>query len=293
MKLLADTAGERFDQAIARTFQASGESVSVREIRKALKSGSILVNDRPCKPGHRAQGDETLQLLQFTPRTRQEIQPAPDLLARLTILHEDESLLALDKPSGIHTLPQTHLEANTLLGAAVAHAPEIAGFGPPLEGGALHRLDRGTSGVVLFAKNENVRHKLRTSFQIHALEKEYFAIVHDPEETWEAPREITVSLNSSAPLVRADEEGLSARTVVESVRRSAGGFCQLRAVTSTGRRHQIRVHLAYAGTPILGDDIYGRADSATRLSLHASHLKLPNGLTIRSALPADLERLLR
>jgi len=293
VKLLLDSAGARFDQAIARTFQASGESVSVREIRNALKSGQILVNERRVKPGSRAKGDETLQFVHFTPRNKQKIQPAPDLLAQLNVLYEDQRLLALDKPSGVHTLPQEHLESNTLLGAAVAHAPEIASFGPPLEGGALHRLDRGTSGVVLFAKDETVRDDLRVAFQTHAIEKEYFAIVFDPDETWSSSRTLTESLNPSTPVVRIDPEGLSAKTTVELVRRNEQAHCQLRAVTSTGRRHQIRLHLSHAGTPILGDDIYGDAESADRLALHASVLSLPSGLLIESPLPSALQSLLQ
>jgi len=292
VKILSDTAGQRLDQALARTLQDSGENVSVREVRRALKHGDILIDDRRRAPGDRARGSEVVTLVRFIARSKRKIRDEPELLKSITILYEDQHLLALDKPSGIHTLPQTHLEANTLLGAAVAHAPEIQSCGPPLEGGSLHRLDHGTSGVVLFAKNAAERDRLRASFRQHEVQKEYRAIVYDPEHIWGLPQVISDPIDSSAPTVRVRDSGLSARTDVEQVLRTSTQHSLLRAVTNTGRRHQIRVHLAHAGTPILGDPLYGVSDNELRLALHASALKLPSGLVIESELPAALERLL-
>jgi 23S rRNA pseudouridine1911/1915/1917 synthase len=292
VKILSDTAGQRLDQAIARTLQDSGEEVSVREVRRALKQGDILIDNRRRAPGDRARGSEVVTLVHFIAQSKREIRAEPGLLKGITVLYEDECLLALDKPSGIHTLPQTHLEANTLLGAAVAHAPEIQTCGPPLEGGALHRLDHGTSGVVLFAKNAADRERLRASFRIHEVQKEYRAIVHDPNQIWDSARAISDPIDSSTPKVRVRDSGLSARTEVEQILRTSTQHSLLRAVTKTGRRHQIRVHLAHAGTPILGDPIYGAQDKGLRLALHANALKLPSGLLIESELPAQLECLL-
>ena len=282
----------RLDQAIARTLSASGEPVSTREIRQALKNRKILVDQSVAKPGDRAQGKEQLDLTAFTSRNQMQVLPAPELLRHVTILYEDERILVLDKPSGHHCLPHEHLEASTLLGAAIAHAPEIAKAGPPLEGGAVHRLDHGTSGVLMFAKDEATRNEFRTAFRTHQIEKEYLLVVSDPDDLWAQPRTLEVPLDTTSAVVRTTNEGLSASTHVMRVKKSSGPNCLLQATTQTGRRHQVRVHLAHVGTPILGDSVYGQASTAPRLALHASRLKLPNGRVICASLPEALEGML-
>ncbi len=201
------------------------------------------------------------------------------------MLFEDEHLLALDKPSGIHTAPVRPHDVDTLLAAAIAHDPRIAAAGPPLEGGLVHRLDRGTSGVVLFAKDAMTRARLREAFSAHSIEKRYQALVLDVSGL-PAGLVIDAPLSSSGPRVRFDPTGLSAVTIVRSIEPFSMDRFRVEVSATTGRRHQIRVHLALRGAPILGDELYGLGPG--RLALHACWIQVPRWPAIASPWPSDL-----
>lgn len=290
LRLPATAKGERFDQAIA----AALEGASVREVRRAVKEGLITINGKKRAPGDRSKGEEDVDLSRFTARAGAELEPAPDLLAKVAVLFESKTLLALDKPSGMQTAPLRPFERDTLLSAAVARAPSIAEAGPPLEGGLLHRLDRDTSGVVLFAKTAAVREALRRAFQVHRVEKKYLAVVSDPGlkdrlsvESWlqQAGERVKIA----AP--HADG-ALHAATELRVLKRGRK-LALIEATTFTGRRHQIRVHLANEGAPIAGDALYGDAELAPRLALHAASIQVPEQKVIESPFPAELEGLLK
>src|SRR5262245_6748734 len=138
----------------------------------------MKVDGKKRAAGDRAGGGEEIALGAFVVRAAASVAAADD--PRAAVLYEDDALLALSKPSGMPCAPLRHGEPGTLLGAAIARAPAIEKAGPPLEGGLLHRLDRDTSGVVLFAKNEATREVMRQAFADHAIEKRYFALVLDP-----------------------------------------------------------------------------------------------------------------
>lgn len=294
MKLPAGAAGQRLDRAIAALLNSQGHSVSLSEIRAALKNGEILVEDRRRPPGKSASGHEEISLAGFRAKQNREIAPAPELLAKIELLYEDDEVLALNKPSGVHCLPQAHLEQNTMLGAAIVQAPSIEKSGPVLEGGAVHRLDQGTSGVLIFAKSEEVRNQLRLAFKKHEIQKTYFAIVADPEQAWLSEKRIDFSLNTAQTKVKISDDGIPAETLISPQQRSAQNRVLLRAETKFGRRHQIRVHLAACGTPILGDELYGaRPGDCPRLALHAAELRLPSGQLICAPLAEALKALMK
>jgi 23S rRNA pseudouridine1911/1915/1917 synthase len=282
--------GERFDRAIRAALGEQGREVSVREVRRALDEGLIRIGGRKIAPGARAAGGESIELDRFVGRSEASVAPEPELLDRIRIIHHDERLLVLDKPSGMPTQPLSHGERGTLLAAALAIAPSIAEAGPPLEGGLLHRLDVETSGLVMFALQGDLRLELRRAFSEHHITKRYLALVRG------AIAEPCVVEGAIAPgptsdRVRvvdpADPKGQPARTEVEPIRWN-GDRMLVRATTQYGRRHQVRAHLASIGLPILGDRIYG--DPAfPRLALHASEILLPGGETFVSTLPAELE----
>ena len=293
MKLRPEHTGLRMDRAIAECLSELGQNVSVSEIKKALKDGRIKVNGRLCAPGARVQVDDAFHLDDFVPKNEWVIKPAPQLLSRTSILYEDDEWLALDKPSGVHTVPLKNLEEDTLLGAAIAQDIRIANSGPGLEGGALHRLDFGTSGVVLFAKDPAGRARVRKAFEKHEIIKTYLAVVCDDFSVWNDERTVDLALNTSKKRVRTDAEGLVSITHFSPLERHESGRTLVKATTNYGRRHQVRVHLASSGTPILGDEVYGQAHSAGRLALHASSLTLPFGLNIRAPMPQDFKGYLK
>jgi 23S rRNA pseudouridine1911/1915/1917 synthase len=294
VKIPAALEGERLDRALQRLLTAQGAEVSVRELRRALRLGTVRVDGRAVAPGARARAEQEVDLGPLVPRASARIGPDAEVLARCRILHEDARLLALDKPSGVPTVPLAHEEPGTLVGAAVAHCPAIAEAGPPLEGGVLHRLDTATSGVVLFAKTVDDRARWRADFFAGRVVKRYLALVRDPGGRLDREQEIEMPLRGAGPRVRTtspdDPEGQPARTAVRPRRRYADDVLLVEVHARTGRRHQVRVHLASVELPILGDPLYGPPDAAGpgRLALHAASVLLPGQPAIEAPLAADL-----
>lgn len=310
---------DRWDRAIRRALTAIGHEASVREIRAGMKSGAITVEGRRRAPGERAEAGAAIRVA-MTLRADATLTGDDALAARIERIYEDDELLVLAKPSGVPTTPiRADETSGTLLHAAIAIAPAIAEAGPVLEGGAVHRLDTATSGVVLFAKSRATRATLRQLFREHRVEKQYEAIVEGdldgvfadgpvtvdapianagdhvrvrvpagdevPSDALEAstPETATDSSRGTNPTARSD--ALEAVSIVTRT-----GPRRVRVTTRFGRRHQVRVHLAHLGLPILGDTMYGGAD-APRLALHARALVLPDGTAFEAPPPPDFEGL--
>ncbi len=298
--LAPELKGERLDRAVQSALRSAGHEVSVREVRRALEEQQIRVDGRPRAPGERARGGEAVQLGAFVPRLEAVLLPEPALLARAPVLAEDARRLVLDKPSGIPTHPVRAGETGTLLHAAIARAPEIAACGPPLEGGAVHRLDTPTSGVVVFARTPDERARLREAFREHRIEKRYLALVFDPDRRigsrpvidavhiGPGPTRAQVAVLRDARPVHAEQ--LFAQTTFVRRQTLADGHAWVEATTQYGRRHQVRAQLASLGAPIAGDALYGGPAPAPvpRLALHAAELLLPDGARHRAPVPAEL-----
>ena len=290
-RLPSDARGARMDHAVHRLLETEGRRVSVREVRQALRQGTITVAGRSVPPGRTATGGESVEVERFVAKREVVLTPAPDLARGIIVVADEPDLLALDKPPGLPTHPLRPEETETLLQAALAIRPEILDAGPPMEGGLLHRLDTGTSGVVLFATSRPAREALRAAFAAHRVDKSYLALtVLPPWSAYSADGRI----DGAGPSVRLrdadDARGLPAHTDLEVVRR-AEDRAWIRARTRTGRRHQVRAHAAGAGAPLWGDPLYG-GPPAARLALHAEEVRLPDGRTFRASLPADLVALL-
>lgn len=292
MKLPAEAKDERLDRAVTALLKANGYEVSVREVRDALKAGLIRVGGQRRAPATPAPIGDELDLSHFVPRSRAIVAPEPAAIARVSILFEDQSLIALNKPSGMPVAPQTPNERGTLLGAVIALAPEVARAGPPLEGGLGHRLDVETSGVVVFARDPDTRLRVRAAFSANEVDKRYHCLVHDPSRRWTSSDTIEAPLSGRGARVRVssiEEGGLTAETSINPTGARQDELAWLEARPRTGRRHQIRVHLASAGTPIVSDPVYGvRHPAFPRLALHARSIVLLGRPEIIAPLPADL-----
>jgi 23S rRNA pseudouridine1911/1915/1917 synthase len=280
--------GERIDRAVCELLVEHGREVSVREVRKALERGEIRIDGKKVAPGARVIGGEAIDVERFVARSESKPIAEPDLIDRVAVIFHDERLLVLDKPSGMAVHPLSPNERGTLLGAAVAIAPEIADAGPPLEGGLVHRLDMETSGLVVFALQADLRSELRRAFTEHRVIKRYLARVAGAIE---APCVVegAIAPGPTKDRVRVvakdDPRGQPAVTEVEPLERR-GDLALIRATTRYGRRHQVRAHLASIGLPIVGDAIYGTPGG--RLALHAAEIELPDGSRFTSPLPPEL-----
>ena len=233
--------------------------VAVRKSNTALSSGSELRCDLP-EP-------EPVGLV------------ATDI--PLAILYEDADLIVLNKPAGLVVHPAPGHAADTLVNALLHHCSDLQGIGGELRPGIVHRLDKDTSGVLVVAKNEAAVAALVAQFSSHFVQKEYLALV------WGAPKKPTGTVELPVgrhPVHRqkmaVTEKGRAAVTHYETL--AAGPLASLlRVRIETGRTHQIRVHLAHLGHPVVGDSTYGRARqglpaelNVSRQMLHAHVLKI-------------------
>lgn len=266
--------------------------------------GAVLVNGRRGKKGALVHTGDSVEVKAAPPATA--IEPDPE--SQIEILFQDAAVLVVNKPGGIPCHPLRSGERGTVMNAVVARFPETAAAGDkPLEGGLVHRLDNGTSGALMIARTNEAFAKLRAAIRSGDVRRRYQALVAG---NLQAPLSISTPIahhpkNPRRMVTAGDEsEGrrLAARpafTRVEPIRRV--GPLTLAAVTpATGARHQIRVHLASAGHPIVGDKLYG-GPPADRLApgrfwLHLSQIEfnspVSGAVKVEAPLPAELAALI-
>jgi 23S rRNA pseudouridine1911/1915/1917 synthase len=264
-----------------------------------IKGGRVLVNGKLTKKtGLMLEGGE--EIIVTVPTAEPIGLIAEDI--PLDIIFENKDVIVVNKPAGLVVHPAAGHATGTLVHAVLAHAPEIEGVGGELRPGLVHRLDKDTSGLILLAKNERAQRSLQEQFQTRTVEKTYLALVdgHPPSANGRIeapigrdPRERKRMAVVSATKGRA---ALSEYRTLESFDKHA----LLEVSPHTGRTHQIRVHLAFLGCPVVGDRVYGPRRPSLSLQrhfLHAARLRvtLPGKgepRTLEAPLPQELQQLL-
>lgn len=221
---------------------------------------------------------------------------------QLDIVFENHDLLVVNKPAGMVVHPSPGHDRGTLVHAVLGHAPDIAGIGGEERPGIVHRLDKDTSGLIVIAKNEQTHRALQDQFRNRSVEKIYLALVDGAPPTPAGRVETPIGRNTShrklmgvVPL----EKGRQAVTEYRTLERFPA-HTLLEIHPLTGRTHQIRVHLAFLGCPVVGDGVYGKRRPTLEIGrqfLHAARLKiaLPGEATPRdfeARLPDDLLQVL-
>jgi 23S rRNA pseudouridine1911/1915/1917 synthase len=292
-------ADERLDAAIAAHL-----GVSVREARRAIEAGAVRVDDRRAKKGDRVRLGAHIEVLVDLRSGERSFDhsPPPDPSWSLEVVFEDDALIAVNKPAGFASHPLRAHERGTVAHALLARCPSCARASlDEREVGLVHRLDRGTTGVLIFAKRRDVWLTMRDAFANEQIDKTYWALVQGELETTE-PITIDQPLRTAAGRARVVQSGgLHAVTRVRRLQ-AARGLSFIEAKARTGRLHQVRAHLAHIGYPLVGDTRYGAAISeATDAILHARAVSLPHPIdtwriTIAAPLPEErralIERLL-
>ena len=296
-------AGWRLDRALADALPSlSRERLKVLVKSGALSAGEALHRD----PATKVRGNEAFALSVPEPAAaHNEAQDIP-----LVIAYEDEHLLVVDKPAGLVVHPAAGNFDGTLVNALLHHCgPSLSGIGGIARPGIVHRIDKDTSGLLLIAKHDVAHVGLAKQFADHSIERAYAAIVTG------VPNRLTGTVD--APLARSDhdrkkvavvKDGRGKRAVTHwQVRTNLRDAALVECRLETGRTHQVRVHMASIGHPLLGDPVYGRSPKQRqrellarlgfkRQALHAERLGFVHPVTnarlsFASALPSDMQEL--
>lgn len=230
---------------------------------------------------------------------------APILAAEslaIPIIYEDRDIVVVDKPAGMVVHPGHGVSSGTLVNALLAHCPELHVFADSVRPGIVHRLDKDTSGVMVVAKHPVALHDLQQQFATHTVRKTYWALVHGAPANERGLIEASIGRSRAQPtqMAIAGKADRAARTAFRILERFAR-HTLVEAQPITGRTHQIRLHFAALGHPIVGDQTYGRAGETLGLRrqfLHAHRLRLrlPSTAADRefvSELPTELQAVLR
>jgi len=265
---------DRLDRALALRYPDETRS----RWQSLIHAGLVQVNGRAVmRAGYRLRAGD---------RVRGDIPAAapstllPEAIP-LEIVFESQDLMVVNKPAGMVVHPGPGHPGGTLVHAALAHDPDMGGVGGEIRPGVVHRLDRDTSGLILLAKNDKTHQFLQRLFKEHAITKTYLALVEAIPATPSGRVEASIGRdprNRQRMTIMAGAKGRAAVTEFRTLE-TFGQRALLEVSPLTGRTHQIRVHLASIGCPVLGDTVYGRRRlglSVERQMLHAWRLSLPS-----------------
>jgi len=265
-----ESAGQRLDAFLS----AQLPEMSRATLQRLIEDGQVSFENGQPRPSFKLRGGEqiTLQVPPPVPAV-----PQAERIS-LTVLYEDHDLIVIDKAAGMTVHPGAGVHSGTLVNALLAHCDDLSGIGGEVRPGIVHRLDKGTSGVMVAAKNDVSHRGLAEQFAAHSVKRLYWALIYGTpqEETGKISgiigRHPTDRLRLSGK-AKNGKEALTNWRILE--RLGAASLVQLRL--ETGRTHQIRVHLSEAGMPLLGDPLYpdgGRFNNLkdTRLKGMISHL---------------------
>ena len=258
--------GGRLDQVLASV----RPELSRSRWQRLIQAGQVLVDGQVVdKPSSSLLGGERI-MASIPPPAASHL--APEFIP-LEIIYEDEHLLVVNKPAGMVVHPGAGHRSSTLVQAALAHAPEMQGVGGVRRPGVVHRLDKETSGVILMAKDDRSHRMLQDQFRARTVEKRYLALVDGRPPTGSGKIVAPIArdpVHRTRMMVVPEGQGRQAVSVYHSLAHSPN-YSLLSVVPETGRTHQVRVHLAFLGTPVVGDRVYGRRFSSLPVARHMLH----------------------
>jgi 23S rRNA pseudouridine1911/1915/1917 synthase len=287
----SEAAGLRLDRFLAGLPEVASRAAAER----LLATGSVLVDGAAAEKSRRLAGGEEIELLELPVLASPGALEPEDV--GLRIAYEDEHLLVVDKPAGVVVHPSAGHGTGTLVHGVLEHG--AAGGDEEDRPGIVHRLDRDTSGLLVVARSAEAHERLKGLVQKHELEREYIALVRGRPRSRAGRIEAPIGRDRRDPTRQSlhtdrARDAVTHFELVELIEQSA----LLRVRLETGRTHQIRVHLASIGLPVVGDPVYGVPDPALgRQFLHATRLAFTHPFTgspveVESPLPADLTRYL-
>lgn len=288
--------GQRLDKLIV----AHVPDLSRSQIQAMIKDGLVTVDGERVKAGVKLRDGQIIRVT-IPHAEPQTIEPEADI--PLNVLYEDDAIIVIDKQAHLVTHPGAGNTGGTLVNALLGRWPQIAAM-EDADGrhGIVHRLDKDTSGVMVIAKTAEARENLMAQFQARTVEKTYIAMLERPPETVqgriEAPIGRDPKQRKQMAVQRDGKEAITEFTVIDKGFREGATLVEFKLLT--GRTHQIRVHSAFIGCPVIGDRVYGyrkqRFNRMKRNFLHALRLSFDHPttgerLTFTAPLPPALEQI--
>lgn len=270
-------AGTRLD-----LFLSVISGLSRSHCQKLCREGYVLLDGKiVSKPGERLKGKEELQLYVPPP---EPMEAKPEQIS-LDIVFEDDHLLVVNKPKGMVVHPAAGHRKGTLVNALLGHCKDLQGMKEKIRPGIVHRLDKDTSGLLVVAKNDFTYRALAQQMKERKIEREYVALVHGFPPALQGTVELPIGRSArDRKKFAVVEEGKGRRAVTHYrlLKKIGSAFALLSLELETGRTHQIRVHMAHLGCPVVGDPLYGPARSPYRNRgqlLHARRLSFTHPVT--------------
>lgn len=249
LSITADTAGLRLDH-----LKPSGApALSRARFQALIRSGLVMVNNISVKPSYILKEDDQVVFTIPDPeKLRISAQELP-----IRILYEDSDIVVINKPRGMVVHPGAGINENTVVNALLYHCRDLSGIGGVTRPGIVHRLDKGTSGVMIAAKNDTSHLSLSAQFSSRSMGKKYLALIQGVPDWKEHELNAPIGRHPHHRVkMSVSGSGKRAKTIFRLLAYSDEGSL-VAAIPSSGRTHQIRVHLDYLGFPILGDPLYG------------------------------------
>jgi 23S rRNA pseudouridine1911/1915/1917 synthase len=292
LTLKADRSGERLDSFVARRCPKLSRS----RAGHLIDEGLVTLGGRQAKRSERVEAGAAVSVI-IPPA--EEIDLAPQEIP-LTIVYQDRDIIVVDKPAGLTVHPAAGNPSGTLVNALLAACPDLKGINGTIRPGIVHRLDKDTSGLIVVAKNDRAMRSLQHQLKEREVKKTYLALVHGvpkpAEGLIEAPIGRHPKNRKKMAVVAGGREATTKYRVREQI--AGGKYALLEVEPVTGRTHQIRVHMAALGHPVVGDTTYGRrSEIVGRQFLHAHKLAfaMPVGgrvVEFESPLAGDLREAL-
>ena len=276
----------RLDQFLA----LQSTQLTRAQLHRLIVEGQVLLNGRSAKPAQKVRSGDLVSLTIPPPR---ETDLVPQWIP-LSLIYQDSDIVVIDKPAGLSVHPGPGHPDQTLVNGLLARCPDIEGVGGAIRPGIVHRLDKDTSGLMMVAKNHHAHQELSEQIKDRLVTKGYIAlatgIVSPDAGTIDQPIARNPRHRKRMAVVPGGRESRTRYRVLENL----PGHSLLAVTLETGRTHQIRVHLAHLGHPLLGDRVYGKASPRlARHFLHANllgfqHPRTGEALEFRAELPPDL-----
>jgi len=263
-------------------------------VKKILSENNVLVNNKPTKAHYKIKQNDKV-VVKIPEREESVVKPEN---IPLEIIYEDDDILIINKSAGMVTHPAIGNYSGTLVNALIYYSKNLSTINTPLRPGIVHRLDKDTSGLLLVAKNNKAHIALSNQFQRHTINRKYIAVVEGVVQFDQGVIDLPIRRH---PRLREKmsvgfQKSRKATTIYKTIKRFKN-FSLMELSPQTGRTHQLRVHLAYIGHPILGDKKYGKGHLLNRLALHAKvisfqHPRTGKYMEFSSELPKEIKKIL-